>query len=145
MLALYRCGRHAEALAASRAAREMLVAELGVDPAAADHGHQLRVSAGYQSRFRPCCHADLPMAQHSAVPVWEGHTHAQLRNAEADICTPVVLASGGLRLGRGRRALRGGGPARGDILPTLTSFHLSATSVDVTTGGRAHQRDDVGE
>ena len=31
------------------------------------------------------------MAQHSAVPVWEGHTHAQLRNAEADICTPVVM------------------------------------------------------
>jgi hypothetical protein len=26
------------------------------------------------------------------------------------------------------------GPARADILPTLTSFHVSATSVDVTTG-----------
>ena len=26
------------------------------------------------------------------------------------------------------------GPARADILPTLTSFHASATSVDVTTG-----------
>jgi DNA-binding SARP family transcriptional activator len=57
MLALYQCGRQAEALAASRAAREMLVAELGVDPAAADHDRQLRVFSRISVPFQallPC-------------------------------------------------------------------------------------------
>ena len=78
MLALYRCGRHAEALAVFRAARQRFAAELGLEPGPSlreleqqilNHDERLGFSGPHPSRKRP---GERPRVRRGALVVAVG-------------------------------------------------------------------------
>jgi DNA-binding SARP family transcriptional activator/tetratricopeptide (TPR) repeat protein len=69
MLALYRCGRHGEALAAYQDARRALVDELGIEPGAELRALHARILAGNDEPVTPVPPADqAPADATAAVP-----------------------------------------------------------------------------
>ena len=72
MLALYRCGRQAEALEAYRSARETLVEEVGVEPGAELRALQESILAQDPALDAPRGQSELPTALEGGSPVLVG-------------------------------------------------------------------------
>jgi DNA-binding SARP family transcriptional activator len=83
MLALYRCGRQADALEAYRAARSTLVEEHGIEPSAALRGLERRILE--QDPALPLAHAPAPTAI-------EPHRRRLLTAMLAQSSLPVLVA-----------------------------------------------------
>ena len=93
MLALYRCGRQAEALAAYRRVRDLLAGELGIDPA------------------EPLQRLHASVLAHDPALDWNGGRPASADGHRADPATPAASPPPG-RPGL-RPAASGGEPTRG--------------------------------
>jgi hypothetical protein len=102
MLALYRCGRQAEALEAYRSARHTLVEEIGVEPGAELRALQEAILAQDPALDAPPGPEELPPALDAGSPLLAGRDLelAQLVALLADACDGrggVVLVSGPFR------------------------------------------------
>lgn len=82
MTALYRCGRQADALAAYRRARAVIVAELGVEPGPALRALEQRILAGE------------PLTPPRAVPAQLPHVTREFTGRSADLSTVDALTAG---------------------------------------------------
>jgi WD40 repeat protein/DNA-binding SARP family transcriptional activator len=110
MLALYRCGRQAEALEAYRTARRTLVAEIGVEPGAELRELQDAILAQDPALDAPPGKGELPSALEGGSPLLAGRDRefAQLVALLADACEGrggVVLLSGPRGIGKTRLAV----------------------------------------
>jgi WD40 repeat protein/DNA-binding SARP family transcriptional activator len=109
MLALYRCGRQAEALKAYRRARGTLVGEIGVEPGAELRALQAAILAQDPALDQPAGDAELPPALEGGSPLLAGRGKqlAELRERLADARAgqgAVVLVSGPPGIGKTRLA-----------------------------------------
>ncbi len=93
MVALYRCGRQADALAAYRRLRETLLDELGLDPSASLRALEAAVLAqDPQLEWRPLAASELALTQRDPLKgvAW----------VTPEEGVPVVVPTSGLRIGR---------------------------------------------
>ena len=109
MLALYRCGRQAEALEAYRSARTTLVEEIGVEPHAELRALQEAILAQDAALDAPPGPADLPAGLDGGSPVLAGRDRelAELVALLADACDGhggLVFVSGPRGIGKTRLA-----------------------------------------
>ena len=109
MLALYRCGRQAEALEAYRMARSTLVEEIGVEPHAELRALQESILAQDPALDAPPDRTDLPSGLEGGSPVLAGHDRelAELRALLADACEgrgALAFVSGPPGIGKTRLA-----------------------------------------
>jgi WD40 repeat protein/DNA-binding SARP family transcriptional activator len=109
MLALYRCGRQAEALDAYRRARRTLVEEIGVEPGAELRARQEAILAQDPSLDAPPGLDALPAALDAGSPLLAGRDRelAELTGLLADACQGrggVVILSGPRGIGKTRLA-----------------------------------------
>jgi DNA-binding SARP family transcriptional activator len=109
MLALYRCGRQAEALEAYRRARRILVEEVGVEPGAALRDLQEAILAQDPALDAPPGPEDLPPALAGGSPILAGRDRelAELSALLAEACDgrgATVAVSGPRGSGRTRLA-----------------------------------------
>ena len=109
MLALYRCGRQAEALEAYRRARHTLVEEIGVEPGTELRALQDAILAQDPALDAPPGPEELPAALDGALPILAGRDLelAQLIGLLVDACegkAAVVIVSGPHGSGKTRLA-----------------------------------------
>jgi DNA-binding SARP family transcriptional activator len=109
MLALYRCGRQAEALEAYRAARRTLVEEIGVEPGRELQALQDAILAQDPGLDAPHAREELPAALDGGSPVLAGRARelTELTELVADACEGrggLVLLSGPGGIGKTRLA-----------------------------------------
>ena len=109
MLALYRCGRQAEALEAYRRARSTLVEEIGVEPHAELRALQESILAQDPALDAPLGPADLPAGLDGGSPVLAGRDGelAELVALVADACDGrggLAFVSGPPGIGKTRLA-----------------------------------------
>jgi WD40 repeat protein/DNA-binding SARP family transcriptional activator len=109
MLALYRCGRQAEALEAYRRAHGTLVGEIGVEPGAELRALQAAILAQDPELDRPARDAELPPGLEGGSPLLAGRSKqfAQLREELSEARAGrggVVLVSGSHGIGKTRLA-----------------------------------------
>ena len=109
MLALYRCGRQAEALEAYRRARATLVEEIGVEPHAELRALQESILAQDPALDAPPARTDLPAGLDGGSPVLAGRDRelAELVALVADACDGrggLAFVSGPRGIGKTRLA-----------------------------------------
>jgi WD40 repeat protein/DNA-binding SARP family transcriptional activator len=109
MLALYRCGRQADALEAYRTARTTLVEEIGVEPGAELRARQEAILAQDPAFDAPAGPEELPAALAGGSPLLAGRDRelAELTGLLTDACGGrggVVLVTGTRGIGKTRLA-----------------------------------------
>ena len=119
MLALYRCGRQADALEAYRHARQTLVEEIGVEPAP-----ELRRLHDAILRQDPSLDVEPVAAE---LP----------RELDAAASPPLIGRDGELRAAAGALAARGGG--RGRARDVAGAYGMGKTRLAAEIAGEAHR------
>jgi DNA-binding SARP family transcriptional activator/Flp pilus assembly protein TadD len=116
MLALYRCGRQAEALAAFAHARRVLVQELGIEPGQELRGLHARILAADPALDAPAAAATAPIATDRAAVVRDRPVPAQLpadvaafAGREAELAALDLLLAGTAGAGDVRGAVGAAG------------------------------------
>jgi WD40 repeat protein/DNA-binding SARP family transcriptional activator len=130
MLALYRCGRQAEALEAYRTARRTLVEAVGVEPGAELRALQDAILAQDPALDAPLGPEDLPAALEGGSPILAGRDRelAELTASLADACEglgAVVLVGGPHGSGKTRLAAE---LAREALRRRMTVIYTAARS-----------------